>query len=243
MTGRIQKIFIGILLLVASVALIFYGMGYGTSMFGMPIYKLLIGAAIVAWIIAKIFFGKSLRERFRIFFPLALLFMLLEKEIAVWCELPNDDFLNNWLVLFSALLATVAINFIIPKKKRADRFFKFRKTDRLYNGFESVDNNSLSTNTVFIDAEQIKKSYVKNRLGETTVYYQNTYNLSSDEEFLLDISNSMGETIVHVPADWMVTNKVRNSLGDVSVRESNGNGAKLTVTGNNLMGDTQIVSP
>ncbi len=243
MTGRVQKVFIGVLLLIAAVAMIFYGMGFGASLFGMPIYKLLIGSVIVAWIISKVFFGKSLRERFRIFFPLAFLFILLEKEIAKWCGMPNDDFLNNWLVIFAALLASVAINFIIPKKKRTDKFFGLRKTDRLYNGFESVDNNSLSTNTVFIDAEQIKKSYVKNSLGATSVYYQNTDNLTSEDEFFLDISNSLGETDIHIPADWMVTNKIRNSLGDVSVRESDGNGAKLTITGSNSLGDTNVVSP
>lgn len=243
MNGRIQKVFVGILLLIAAAALIFYGMGYGASIFGMPIYKLLISVTLVAWTVAKIAFSNSLRERFKIFFPLAFLFMVLETEISHWAGLPDENIVNNWLVLLSATLATIAINFIVPKSNRKNHLFTLRKSDRLYNGFESVDSNRLSSNTVFIDAEQIKKSYVKNLLGETMVYYQNTDNLTCEDELILDISNCMGETDIHVPADWVVTSKIRGSMGEVNVRSNSGNGARLTVTGSNTMGETNIVSP
>lgn len=243
MNGRTQKVFVGILLLITAAALIFYGMGYGASVFGMPIYKLLIGVMLVAWMFSKIFFGNSLRERLKIFYPLAFLFMVLETEISHWAGLPDENIVNNGIVFLSAFLATIAINCIVPKKNRKNHLFGFRKNDRLYNGFESVDSNRLSSNTVFIDAAQIKKSYVKNTLGETNIYYQNTDNLTYEDEFILDISNCMGETDIHVPADWVVTSKMRNSMGEVEVRKNNGNGARLTVTGNNTMGETNIVSP
>lgn len=244
MKNRVGRIFGGILLLITAAALIFYGMGYGASFFGMPIYKLLLSAVLVAWIIAKVLFSNSLRERFKIFFPLAFLFMVLESEISRWASLPDENIVNNWLLLLAALLANIAIDCIIPKNKTVKgHFFGIGGSNHSHGDFESFDTNNLSSNTVYIDADKIKKSFIKNRLGETTVYYQNTDIASPDETLELNINNLMGETDVHVPADWVVTNKMQCVMGEVHIRNNAGNGIRLNVTGSNTMGETNIVSP
>lgn len=244
MKNRVGRIFCGILLLIAAAALIFYGMGYGADFFEMPIYKLLFGAVLIACITAKVLFSDSLRERFKIFFPLAFLFMLLEPEISHWANLPDENIVNNWLVLLAAVLANIAVDCIVPKRKNIkSHFFGICGNNHSQHNHETFDTNNLSSNMVYIDANKIKKSYIKNRLGETVVYYQNTDIASPDEPLTLEINNLMGETDVHVPADWVVTNNMQCVMGEVYIRPNTGDGIKLTVTGSNKMGETNIVSP
>ena len=243
MKGKISKIFIGILLLLSAVALVVYGIGYEAAIFQIPIYKLLIGAVIVAWIISKICFGSTLRERLKIFLPLAFLFMVFEKEIAAWANLPNENIINNWLVILAALLANIAVIFIFPKKVLKNHSMRFGRQNHIQDAFESNDTNSFSSNTVYIDAASIKKSYVKNSFGETTVYYQNTDLITENENLELNINNSFGETDVHIPADWVVTNQMHCVLGEVNTRKNTGNGVRLTITGNSKFGETNISSP
>ena len=241
--GKITKIFIGILLLLSAIALIFYGIGYEAAVFQIPIYKLLVGAVFVAWIIAKMIFSSTLRERFKIFLPLAFLFMVFEKEIANWANLPDENIINNLLIILAALLANIAVIFIFPKKVLKNRSTTFGRKNHFQDAFESNDTNSFSENTVYIDAASVKRSYIKNSFGETTIYYQNTDLIAENEIFELDINNSFGETDVHIPADWVVTNRMQCILGEMNTRKNTGNGVRLTITGSSKFGEINIVSP
>lgn len=245
MKSHATKIFWGILLLITAAALIFYGMGYGASILGIPMYKMLLSIALVSWILSKIIFSSSLCEHFKIFFPLGLLFMLLETEIAHWLDRP-ENIINNWAVLAAAILADIAISIIIPAKKHKKTFtinstFNGETEHSGYGTEESCDKNHLSDSTVYIDASKTTKSFVQNKIGETNVFYQNTDMADPNTVYELTIINQIGETRVHIPNDWVVVNEMSCAMGEINVRENTGNGNKLLLRGKNQMGETSIV--
>lgn len=247
MKTHAEKIFWGILLLITAAALIFYGMGYGASILGIPMYKMLLSIALVSWILAKIIFSNSLREHFKIFFPLGLLFMVLEAEIAHWLNRP-EDIINNWAVLAAAILADIAIGILIPSKNKhykksftVNGNFGGETEHSGYGAEESFDKNRLSGSTVYIDASKTTKSYVENKIGETNVFYQNTDIADPGKVYELTVINQMGETNVHIPGDWVVVNEMSCAMGEINVRENRGNGARLILRGKNQMGETNII--
>ncbi len=225
MKNTIKRAFWGILLLLTAVALILYGAGVGTEMLEMPLYKFILSLVVAAWLLKKIIFSDNLRERFKVFFPLALLFMILESEIAAWADLPDENIVNNWFVLMAALVADSAFNFIIPNKSKKGH------------------SNRLSSSVHYIDASKTTSSWVHNRMGDSTVYYQNTEFADREVELELNLSNKMGNITVHVPEDWIVIDKMSNNMGNIEIRESTGGGITLVIKGENKMGNTEVVSP
>lgn len=224
MKNTVKRAFWGILLLFAAAALILYGAGIGTEILEMPLYKFILSLVILAWIISKIIFSDTLRERFKIFFPLALLFMVLESEIAVWANLPDENIINNWFVIMAALVADSAFNYLVPKKNKKGH------------------SNTFSSSVHYIDASNTTVSHVYNRMGNSDVYYQNTEFLDPETKLELNLSNKMGNITVYVPNDWVVIDKMSNNMGNIEIRESVGGSITLTLFGENKMGNIEIVS-
>ena len=242
MKNSVHKIFWGLLLLLSAAALIFYGIGGEAGFFGIPLYKLLLGLILVSWIVAKVFFGESLRQRFKIFFPLAFLFMLFEPEIADCLRYHDENIINNWLLLLAALLANIAMTVIIPKKSRKSYTKSGNRSESYgFGEYESYDKKQFSDSVIYIDASITTKSYVKNTCGETNVYYQNSDRAVENVVYTLTVENSMGETNVHVPADWVVKNEMSCFLGEINTRKNPQGEVKLIIRGENNLGETNIL--
>ena len=242
MKNSVHKIFWGLLLLLSAAALIFYGIGGEAGFFGIPLYKLLLGLILVSWIVSKVFFSNTLRERFKIFFPLAFLFMLFEPEIADYIRYNDENIINNWLLLLAALLANIAMTVIIPKKSRKSYSKSgFRSESYGFGEYESYDKKQFSDSVIYIDASITTKSYVKNTCGETNVYYQNSDRAVENVVYTLTVENSMGETNVHVPADWVVKNEMSCFLGEINTRKNPQGDVKLIIRGENNLGETNIL--
>ena len=242
MKNSVHKIFWGLLLLLSAAALIFYGIGGEAGFFGIPLYKLLLGLILVSWIVSKVFFSNTLRERFKIFFPLAFLFMLFEPEIADYLRYHDENIINNWLLLLAALLANIAMTVIIPKKNRKSYSKSGNRCESYgFGEYESYDKKQFSDSVIYIDASITTKSYVKNTCGETNVYYQNSDRAVEDVVYTLTVENSMGETNVHVPADWVVKNEMSCFLGEINTRKNPQGEVKLIIRGENNLGETNIL--
>lgn len=224
MKGRAYKIYWGILMLIFAAALIVCGTAGDGNIAGVPFFTMLMGIVLVGWIIAKVVFSREMREKFRLFLPLALLVMCFEKQIASLCGLENENFINNWLLLLAALIADIAIGFIIPKNSKRGHCNRF------------------ADSTHYVDAVTTKKSWINNHMGDSTVYYTNTDGIEG-ATFELNLKNTMGDITVHVPADWMVDNQLLNRMGDVSIRQNQGSRCTLKLMGDNKMGDINVVSP
>ena len=146
MKQKASKICWGILLLLTAAALVLYGIGESKGIFGMPMHKMLFAIVLSAWIISKILLSDSLRERLKIFFPLGLLFMVLETEIAKWAGLPSEEIINNWIVLLASILADIAITVLIPRGKSKGKHFNFSfEGESDHRGFGGFSMGSVTT--------------------------------------------------------------------------------------------------
>lgn len=229
-----SRIFWGITLFLVAAALIAYGLGFGAPFFGVPLYKLFLGLLLVVWTIRGLLFYRSYAHQL-IFLRLALLFMLFESEIALWCSLANSNIINNWLLTGAALVADIALGLLVPARKYGPKH-----TESVSR--EGAFRNTFSSATHYVDAAACRYSYVRNKMGETQVYYQNADMADPSVSLELEIKNTMGEVVVHIPADWVVENKMNCVMGEIAVRSNTGNGITLILTGSNTMGEVAVRS-
>ena len=233
-----DKIFWGVLLLITAVALIFYGMGYGTELFGLPIYKLLLAIVLITKILSKLI----RLDTTRLFFCIGLLFMLLETEISGWMGLADENIISNWIVLVAAIIADIAIGMIFPKSKKDGMHFKRKDGDiHIGNGGGFDSSETFENATHYIDASKHTYSCFKNKMGNIHIYYQNTDLVEPGSEFHLELYNKMANMIIHVPHDWNVTNNIETKMGNTDIRSNFGNKVKLTLTGENKMGNIRVL--
>lgn len=224
-----SKIFWGIILVVAACALILFAtVPEFTIGISIPAWKILLCALIIFDIIKHIITEEKISDKLSIFIHLALLFIILEKHIAEFYSLPAD-FVNNWYIIGAAVLLTIAVSLI----------FGGRRVHA-----SKTNNNRLSSAVVYIDSTDPSNQEIRNTLGETNVFFQNTDIASVNDPINLHVTNKLGETNIHVPESWTVDMKMTVKLGEVSCRpNTTTEGKKLIITGTNELGETNIVSP
>lgn len=219
-----KNIFWGIFLAVIAVGIILLMVIPGFELGKVPVWKWFIAVLPVFWLIRKVVFGKRLRDRLSFFLPLAVLFLLFEAELGPCFGLASD-FINNWLVILAAFLLTGAVHFLCGSKLHVKV-----NTD-----------NKLGSTVTYLDASDPTAKTVFNRLGETEIFFVNTDQGDTTLPVRVEISNELGETIVHVPEDWAVRNRIVSSLGEVSLKKAPFAGSRvLELTGDNHLGEISI---
>ena len=190
------------------------------------VFSIILGFILLFWVFERLVKGK-LPE---IFFPLAFIFMLFEKNIAFLCGLESKDIVNNWLVLLVALLLHLGFDLLLPS----------RRTHRKHKKCTVSKNSTLTSSTVYVDCADFTPNTVSNRLGECTVYFQNANEYQGGQT--LTVSNSLGSMTINVPVTWTVIVDVDNSLGDLDAPLYNDNGGPvLYIKGDNHLGALEIV--
>ena len=202
-----------------------------------PIWKLLLGVVLLFWFLSKLLFGDSLAERFNVFIPAGILFLLFEKNIAAWANLENPDIADNWLIIAIVVLLTAAEQTVFHGLSKCSNTMGDSENPTEGNSFHS----KMAESDVYFDVRKHTKFFVKNRLGELNVYFQNTDEKSETEPIILNVKNKLGETVIHVPDHWQVVNEIKNSLGDVTVRQNPAAFSRIIyVRGTNSLGETDI---
>lgn len=223
---NMKKLVWGILLALAGIAVVLFAIFPEYGPVGVPAWKWLIGAMLLWWLIDHLLFGHGLRERLDIFLQLGFLFMVFESNIAGLIG-REDDFVNNWLILGAAILLTIAVKLIFSGKKH-----------------HRDEQNAMSSSVIYLDASDGKERTISNKMGDMSVFYQNTDLGDTTKPVRLYVTNKMSNLTIHVPADWTVNVKASNVMGDISVRDSSISGGRLfIVEGSNVMGELAIVSP
>ena len=105
----------GILILLAAAGLLCYAFMPNLAVFTVPLWKWFAAAALLYWMIRLIFFGKKLAKRLSFVFPLALLFLVFEREIGTLAG-KGPNFVNNWIIILAAGLLTAAFHLIFRDK-------------------------------------------------------------------------------------------------------------------------------
>ena len=164
-----------------------------------------------------------------VFFPLACIFLLFEKNIAVLCSLESADIVNHWLVLLIALLLHLSFALLLPSRKR-----------KVQHKHISIGReNTLNTSTVYVDCEQFTPDSVSNKFGECTIHFQNVDKYQGQQ--ILTVSNDLGAMTINVPSAWTLAEDVKNYLGDIETPALVDNGGPvLYIHGNNRLGTITI---
>lgn len=205
--------------------------------FGIAVWKWFLGAALLYWIIGHAIFGKTLAKHFDVFLPLGLGFILFKSDIE---RLSGTDlnYVNNWAILGISILLTIAVYLLFNNKKST---FKTTSSSKTRN--QAQVKSSFKQGIVYFDLSDNTNFSVSNRMGETTVFFQNSELGDQSQPIRLDLSNDFGELTVHVPANWKITSHVDNSFGELCVRPNPTNFSReLVLYGSNRFGETQIIS-
>ena len=218
-----SNIFWGIVLVCAAVLIILDGIGTGLGFLeDLPVGKIILGAACLYWLINEI-----CKKRFsHIFFPIVFLFILFEKNLAKLFSVASGNLASNWAVLLGALLLTIGTDMIFSKS------------------YKSVNGNKgpkiMGNSTRYIDCTTFTYEHVETHMGSCEIFFENTENYAGGGT--LHIENHMGNTSIHVPADWCISVNIENSMGNIDMPSSGKTtGRGLNITGENHMGNVDII--
>jgi len=225
---KANKIVWGIILLLAAIALLLIAFVPQLDLLGIATWKWFVGALLLFWLLKNLLFGWDLSEHLSVFLQFGLLAILFESDIARLSGMEKTDIYNNWLIMGAAILLTIAVRLIFRKKH------KDGSNSRTFTARESV---------VYLDYSSEHSHTVRNRVGETTIFCQNT-DVANSPNLSLRIVNKVGSVTVHIPADCIADVAISNRVGQVNVRDNNGAiGKVITITGINRVGEISIVSP
>ncbi len=238
---KASKILFAIMLILTAITVILYGIEVSIDNSGetpwsviggeyLSLWQVFGGIVCLYWLLNTLITKKTLRKKLKIFFPLAALFMIFEKNIAIAYRVENGNIINNWLVIGAALLLSAAVDIIIPR----------RKSDAVVSKSENYFSSTMSSHYYCLDST--KSSHVlKNRLGELTASFQNT-EFACDTVYL-ELTNQLGGMNITVPSEWTVECNVDTKLAETYVRPNatKGGSTKLIVSGENHLGELKII--
>lgn len=217
-----KGIFWGVALIFAAVLMIINNFGTESGLLGnIPVIKIILGVLCLCWVINELY-KKQLPH---IFFPLAFLIILFEKEIADLCGIAGGELISNWLLLLCALLFTIGTSMIFPKS---------------YEGNYGKKGHKIMGKSIrYIDCSNFTCQQVENNMGAIEVFFENTEHYQG--EGTLDLDNNMGSTIVHIPSGWRVVANIDNNMGSIKIAPSqNASGKIIYLTGDNNMGSVIV---
>ena len=227
---KTQKLFWGLGFLLAAALIILDVVGVMPTLLSavgdVSIFSLILGLLLLSYALVRLFKGRISA----IFFPLAFIFMLFEKNVAFLCGLEDADIVNNWLVLLIALLLHVGVAILIPSRR-------MRRGHRRYT--VSREENLLSSSTVYVNCDGFIPNTVGNKLGECTVHFQNVDQYKGGQT--LTVSNSLGSMTINVPVTWTLVTDVDNNMGSIDTPMYSDNGGPiLYIKGENNLGNLEI---
>ena len=149
--------------------------------------------------------------------------IVLKDWFAILLGLPQLADVSEWMILLCAALIVGGLALIFPG------FFRKR----------GMYSSSFGEHERYIDCASFKKAYSKNRFGEYNIYFQNVDQFESGA--ILTLSNKFGEMTVHVPEDWCIDSRIKNSFGEVNVARNMDTGKQLIIEGSNQFGEVNII--
>ncbi len=231
---KFWKIFWGFLFIFLALFLMFDSVGLLapiTGAFGeISFFRLAAGILLLAGIVSLL----SKWNWQEIFVPLALLFMLFEKNIAILIGSPETNLINNWLLFGCSLLLTAGVCILFPKRRRRRRYHISHREKLKNNHF-----NNLGSGERYIDCAHFRHELVENNLGSYEVRFDNVEAYKGGAT--LEVENNLGSMDIYAPKEWNVTVRVDSSMGSVSkVGLCTQNGPDLLITGDCNLGSVTV---
>lgn len=225
---KTSNIFWGIGLISLAVVLILNALGIPAPLAevagGITLLQVALGLFLVFFAVARLVKG-HLAE---FFFPLSLVFMLFEKNIAALMGREDPNIISNWLLLGCAALISIGLSILFPKRNKGAVHHTVHK------------NAGRGTSaTRYIDCTDFEQSHVENNLGAFTIHFENTEAYRGGG--ILNVENNLGTVTIYTPATWRVDVQIDNSLGSVSAPKKETEGPLLVIQGENNLGKISIL--
>lgn len=247
---KIWKVFVGIGVVLCAVLIMLNAFGVlnplVSSIGEISVLSVILGLLLLAFTIVRLTRGK-IQD---IFVPLALIFMLFEKNIAILCGFEADhNLINNWLLLLCAVMlwigsSILASSFRKNKKKKDHGFRMFVKGDD-----EDGDNdgkrgfvyeNNMQATVRYIDCTDFEYKNIENNFGFVQIFFENVDKYKGDGVIYME--SNFGKVEINVPSSWRCTQDVEVNFGSISEQNGGGdeNGQRIFIRGENNFGHVSI---
>ncbi len=235
---------------VCGILMVFFGIASNVGWISLPLYKVVIAIPFIAHIVVKGIIGKRF---YTIPIPLAVLFLLFEKQIANAAGVESGDLISNWIVIIAALCIFIGLALITlfssnDRKKEngniENHTSENENSEVVINtaGAGKVSTNTTGTSAVkYINCHGFVHETVECGMGVCKIFFSNTSEYAGDGTLNLH-ANMGGSIIVCVPADWDIDANIDNHMGSVKVDDNIPiEGAKkLRIVGENNMGAIHV---
>lgn len=235
------KIFWGLGFILSAVLLILDTAGIISPLMSfmgeVSVFAVILGLLLLAFLISRLIEGRIAS----VFFPLAFLFMLFEKNVAYMAGLENEDIINNWLVLLIALLLFLGTSILFPHSngKKSHFFHRNHKGTVEYSG--KYAENNLCSSSIYVDCVEFSPAHIENNLGSCSVHFENAEQYKGGAT--LYVENNLGSMCINVPSGWLIKSTLENNLGGShipSVDNANDCGPILYIKGENNLGSITV---
>ena len=224
---------LGIVCLVLAVKLLLDELGvtaqFVTIVGELSILGLILGAILIYRIVSSL----MKRRVERVVFPLTILFMIFEKNIAFLLGREDSNIINNWTLMGCAFLLWMGTCILFGKMRMASKDVSGKRTVKC-----------TGSRTVYIDSSDFFRADLENSMGALTVNFENADQYTGGGE--LRILNNMGAAVINVPSQWQYATNIENNLGSVKLEHGKaegyeaGKGPMLAVTGENNLGSIVV---
>ena len=233
------KLFWGLGFILAALLIILDSLGviapFTEAVGGVSVGAIIIGIFLISFVISRISKGKICE----IFFPLAILFLIFEKNIATLAGLEDKDIISGGAVILVALLLTVGTAILFPFRVKAKIHIEGSSEGKKSFGRKKRAENSLSVSTVYIDSDSMTPSHIENSIGSCSVYFEKTECYVGGG--CITVENNLGSMQINVPAEWIAECETENNLGSVSVAETkNSTGPVINISIENNLGSVSV---
>lgn len=243
-----KKFVWGVLLLAAAVLLLMMELGVGLGavdgIYGFSVMDIFLTAVLLA-----IGINCCIDRNWEILpFVFAVLFCVLEADLARLVGSASSNLMNNGVVFLCAVIASIGISLLtspFQKRKRKEKDQSEKgKFEFVWNSKGKYDNDEncvkMSSATKYFDCTSDTSFRFDVRMGDGNLYFTNTENVQGT--LYLEVSCYMGNMDVYVPHAWRIENRVHTKLGSTSEPDNGmaGGGPLLVIEGENKMGNIDI---
>lgn len=205
-----DKIFWGLCFLAGGVALIAGNMGYWEDLPSLSVFHIIFTILFV-WMLVK---GLAHLNFGEILFSIALLACIYDEALGI-------TNLTPWPVLGAALLGTIGLDMIFPKKHDWHiHSYPNSSPDVVDIPDDKVIHfeNSFGSSIKHINSENFMKAHLESSFGEMKVYFDNAVIQEQSAQVVIDVS--FGNMVLYVPKTWQIIDNTTVSFGALHIKNS-----------------------
>lgn len=170
-----------------------------------------------------------------LFMPLAIIFLIFEKNIATLIGRGDKDLINNFIVLIIAGLLSIGFLILFSSRKRKEK-------KRAAIGFEHQGKgaeNNFASSVIYVDCTDFTPSHIENNMGACSVQFVNVERYAGGKTIC--VKNNLGSICISVPQGWIVKSNIDTHLGGTGIQtDETGYGPLLFINGENNLGSISI---